>query len=171
MGTGLLLGLVLPSPALQGVGWPGLRARQEPGAHVSPAGVGAPGGGRLSGPRGDFHEWWPGRAGEACLGAAYSKGVLQSTLGSNFFPASLDGALAIETQQGYQVGKSLQSRGLDLLATECPLSLILQALVPEGQGICSGGRACPPPCCPWCLAAEGQLGDFLPRQGCWPGLV
>lgn len=71
MGTGLLLGLVLPSPALQGVGWPGLRARQEPGTHVSPAGMGTPGGGRLVRARGDFHEWRPGRVGEACLGAAY----------------------------------------------------------------------------------------------------
>lgn len=46
--TGLQLGLVLPSPALEGVGWPGLWGKQEPGAHVSPAGVvGAPGSGRL----------------------------------------------------------------------------------------------------------------------------
>lgn len=35
MGTGLQLGLVLPSPALEGAGWPGLWGRQGPGIHIS----------------------------------------------------------------------------------------------------------------------------------------
>lgn len=30
----------------------------------------------LSGPGGDFHEWRPGRVGEACLGAAYLRRLL-----------------------------------------------------------------------------------------------
>lgn len=46
--TGLYLGLVLPYPALQGEGWPGLWGRRKPEAPVLPAGaVGAPGGRRL----------------------------------------------------------------------------------------------------------------------------
>lgn len=49
----------------------------------------------LLGPGGDFHEWRPGRVGEACLGAAYlrrllTKGHSKAHWARSFFPAGLE---------------------------------------------------------------------------------
>lgn len=131
--------------------------------HVSPAGMGTPGGGRLVRARGDFHEWRPGRVGEACLGAAYLRRLLTEGYSKAHWAQILPsqpGALATLTQQSYEVGKSPQSRGPHPLATECPLSLTLQASVPEGQGHLLRWQSLPISCCPWCLAAEGQPGGL-----------
>lgn len=151
--TGLQLGLVLPSPVLEGVGRPGLWGKQEPGAHVSPAGVvGAPGSSRLVRAGGDFQGWRPGRVGKACLWVPCVRRLLTERApkhtGLMFVLPSQPGALATLTEQGRQ------SRELHLLATECSWSLSQLPFwaVATGQEH-SGSKACPSPCCPSFQAA------------------
>lgn len=91
----------------------------------------------LSRPRGDFREWRPGRVGEACLGAAYLRRLLTEGTpkhtGLKFLLPSQPGALAALTQQGYQVGKSPQSRSY-ISWPRMPSEPDPPGSSPEGQG-------------------------------------
>lgn len=150
--TGLQLGLVLPSPAPEGVGRPGLWGRQEPGAHVSRAGVvGAPGGGRLVRAWGRLprvEAWQLGRhvcghrvrrlLTEGCSKAHWAH-IFSSQ--PDWSPGHTNRA-SPPGGEGPTIQRSLGHR----MPSE-PESATLLGCGYEGQGH-SGSKARPSPCCP-----------------------